>query len=51
MDPFTPERSGTLPLTGVIDLCYSGKYTHSEMKKNLKGNGGLVSYLGVNDAV
>ncbi len=49
--PFTPERSGTLPLTGVIDLCYSGKYTHSEMKKNLKGNGGLVSYLGVNDAV
>lgn len=49
--PFTPERSGTLPLTGVIDLCYSEKYTLAEMKKNLKGNGGLVSYIGINDAV
>ncbi len=49
--PFTPERSGTLPLTGLIDLCFSGEYTHSEMKKNLKGKGGLVSYLKTNDAV
>ncbi|HOO31834.1 MAG TPA: butyrate kinase [Thermotogota bacterium] len=49
--PFTPERTGTLPITGLIDLCYSGKYTLQEMKKNLKGNGGLVSYLGINDGV
>lgn len=49
--PFSPERSGTLPLCSFIDLCFSGKYTRDEMKKNLKGKGGLVSYLGINDAV
>ena len=48
--PFTPERSGTLPLTQLIDLCYSGKYTLEEMKKKIKGKGGLVAYLGTNDA-
>ena len=48
--PFTPERSGTLPLTGFIDLCYSGMYTQDEIKKLIKGKGGLVAYLGTNDA-
>jgi len=48
--PFTPERSGTVPLTGLIDLCFSGKYTYDEVKKLIKGKGGLVSYLGTNDA-
>lgn len=48
--PFTPERAGTLPLTGFMKLCYSGKYDLSEVKKLLKGNGGLVSYLGTTDA-
>ncbi len=49
--PFSPERSGTLPMCSFIDLCFSGKYTMNEMRKNLKGKGGLVSYLGINDAV
>ncbi len=49
--PFSPERSGTVPLTGLIDLCYSGKYTLNEMKKKIKGNGGLVSYLNTNNAL
>ncbi|HOT32067.1 MAG TPA: butyrate kinase, partial [Petrotogaceae bacterium] len=48
--PFTPERSGTVPLTGLIDLCFSGKYTYDEVKKMIKGKGGLVSYLDTNDA-
>jgi butyrate kinase len=47
--PFTPERSGTLPLTGVMKLCYSGDYELIEVKKMLKGKGGLVSYLGTNN--
>ncbi|WP_042349626.1 butyrate kinase [Bacillus massiliigorillae] len=46
---FTPERTGSLPVRHVIDLCFSGKYTHSEMKKFIQGNGGLNSYLGMND--
>lgn len=49
--PFTPERSGTLPLTQLIDLCYSGKYTLDQMKKKIKGAGGMVDYLGTNDGM
>jgi butyrate kinase len=48
--PFTPERSGTLPLTGFMKLCYSGDYELTDIKKMLKGKGGLVSYLDTNDA-
>lgn len=47
--PYTPERSGTLPLTGLIKLCYSGKYSKTEIKKLIKGKGGLVAYTGTND--
>lgn len=47
---FSPERSGGLPVGDLVDLCYSGKYTLSEMKKKITGNGGIVSYLNSNDA-
>lgn len=47
---FSPERSGGLPVGELIKLCYSGEYTLNTMKKMIKGNGGLVSYLGTNDA-
>lgn len=47
---FSPERSGGLPVGDLIKLCYSGKYTHEELKKMIKGNGGLVSYLDTSDA-
>ncbi|MGF1777271.1 butyrate kinase [Vibrio nomapromontoriensis] len=49
--PMTPERSGKLPSRELVDLCYSGKYTHAEMKKQLQGKGGIVSYLGTADMV
>jgi butyrate kinase len=48
--PFTPERSGTLPVGDVIKMCFSGKYTQKEIMKMVKGEGGLVGYLGTNDA-
>lgn len=48
--PFSPERVGTLPAMGLMNLCYSGKYTKDEMKKKLIGNGGLMGHLGLNDA-
>ena len=48
--PFSPERSGTLPMTQLIDLCYSGRFTQEHMRKRIKGEGGLVAYLGTNDA-
>ena len=46
--PFSPERSGGLPLAPVIDMCFSGKYTKEEMHKIVNGKGGMVSYLGTN---
>ena len=49
--PFSPERSGSLPVGDLVKLCYSGKYTHEDMKKMIKGNGGLVSYLDTNSAM
>ncbi|MDR2980524.1 MAG: butyrate kinase, partial [Bacteroidales bacterium] len=49
--PFSPERSGTLPMNKVIQACFSGKYTLDEMKKMIVGKGGYVAYFGTNDAI
>jgi len=49
--PFSPERSGTLPAGQLADLCFSGKYTHSEVKSMLTGKGGMVAYLGTNSFI
>lgn len=48
--PFSPERCGGLPVGDLVKLCYSGKYTLDEIKKKITGMGGMVSYLGTNDA-
>lgn len=47
--PFSPERTGELPVGDLIKLCFSGKYTLDQIKKMIKGNGGLMAYLGTND--
>lgn len=47
--PFTPERSGGVPVGGLVELCFSGKFTKDEMMKKIKGKGGLVAYLNTND--
>jgi butyrate kinase len=47
--PFSPERSGDLPLQPFIDLCFSGQYTKDQMKKMVMGQGGMIAYLGTND--
>lgn len=47
--PFSPERSGGLPVGQLAKLCFSGEYSHNDIKKLIKGNGGLVAYLGTND--
>jgi butyrate kinase len=48
--PFSPERSGTLPVGDLVRTCFSGKYTQKEVLKMIKGSGGLVGYLGTNNA-
>ncbi len=47
--PITPERSGTCPAFPLIEMCFSGKYTESEVKKKVVGRGGAVAYFGTND--
>ncbi len=49
--PFSPERSGGLPVGGLMKMCYSGKYTIDEMKKKITGKGGIVAYLNTNDFI
>lgn len=48
--PFSPERTGSLPVGELVRLCFSGKYTQKEILKMIKGEGGLVAYLGTNSA-
>jgi butyrate kinase len=48
--PFSPERSGGLPVGDLIKLCYSGKYTYEEVKKMINGKGGFVAHYNTNDA-
>lgn len=46
---FSPERAGSMALMHVIDTCYSGKYERSEMRKRIRGGGGLKAHLGTSD--
>jgi len=50
MGPFSPERAGGVPSGDLAKLCYSGKYDFKTLKSKLRGKGGLVAYLGTNDA-
>lgn len=47
---FTPERGGGVGAKGLVDLCYSGKYTYKEAMKLFHGKGGLIAHLGTADA-
>ncbi|MCQ2529660.1 MAG: butyrate kinase [Lachnospiraceae bacterium] len=44
--PFSPERTGGLPLFQVVDMAFSGEYDQKSMMKEIKGKGGLLSHLG-----
>ncbi len=48
--PMSPERSGSVPLGPLYNLCFSGQYTLDDIKRMNYGKGGLVAYLGTNDA-
>lgn len=47
--PFSPERSGGLPLASLAELCFTGKYTENDIKVMTTKKGGLLAYLGTND--
>ena len=48
--PFSPERTGELPLQPFISLCFSGKYSEQQLSKLVMGEGGLIAYLNTNNA-
>ena len=47
--PFSPERSGSVPLGYIVNLCYSGLYSKKEIMKKIRGGGGLKAHLGTSD--
>jgi butyrate kinase len=47
--PFTPERSGSLPMFDFAEWCFLGGNTLEQVKKRMVGGGGLVAYLNTND--
>ncbi len=47
--PMSPERTGSLPVSGVIDLCFAG-HTKEEVLKLVRKYGGMFSYLNTKDA-
>jgi butyrate kinase len=46
--PFSPDRTGGLPLQQFISLCFSGKYEEQDLRLLVMGRGGLQAYLGTN---
>ncbi|NLY35918.1 MAG: butyrate kinase [Tissierellia bacterium] len=49
--PFSPERSGGLPMGDFAKLCFSGQCNQDQIKKMLTGKGGYVAYLGTQDGI
>ncbi len=46
--PFTTERSGSVPVVALVELCFSARYGREQILKMLRGQGGMVAYLGCN---
>jgi len=49
--PFSPQRAGTLPIGDLVELAFSGKYSHSELVKYLSKNAGWMAYLGTDNGI
>jgi len=48
--PFSPERSGTLPVGALVRLCYEDDIPYEDVKKMIQGEGGYVAYFKTNNA-
>ncbi|OIQ49816.1 putative butyrate kinase 2 [Pseudodesulfovibrio hydrargyri] len=47
--PFTPERTGGLPLVPILDMLHNGERDYAELRTTILSQGGLVAHLGIND--
>ena len=48
--PFSPERSGTLPVGALARLCFDEGLNYEEVRKMITGQGGFVAYFETNNA-
>jgi len=48
--PYSVERSGTLPASQLVKLCYSGEYSEKAVLTKITKEGGMFAYLGTKDA-
>jgi len=44
--PFSSQRTGSLPMTGLVDLCFGGEFTRKQLMTMFLKEGGLYAYLG-----
>lgn len=49
--PFGPDRTGSLPVRGLVRLCHGGTMTQAELERHVFGDGGLFAYLGTRDLI
>lgn len=47
--PISPDRAGSVPAFPLVEKCFSGEWTESQIKKRLVGKGGAMAYFGTND--
>jgi butyrate kinase len=47
--PFTPERTGSLPLVPILDMIHQGERGYEELRTTILRQGGLAAHLGTND--
>ena len=47
--PFGPDRTGWLPVRGLVKVASSGVFTQKQLDRKLFGEGGLFAYLGTRD--
>jgi len=47
--PMSPDRSGAMPVTAVVELCFAPGAEKRAVRRRLFGDGGLYSHLGTRD--
>jgi len=47
--PYSPERSGGVPVGQLLEMAMKDGFTYEEMKRKITGAGGITSYCGTND--
>jgi len=51
MGPFSPQRCGALPIGDLLELAFSGKYSHKDLVNRLTKTGGYMAYLGTDSGI